>query len=51
MGGDITVKSIFGKGTTFFIELKTKVKVLKQDLIIFEKQEIAKKSKLIKSHP
>jgi len=34
MGGDITVKSIFGKGTTFFIELKTKVKVLKQDLII-----------------
>lgn len=29
MGGDITVKSIFGKGTAFFIELKTKVKVLK----------------------
>lgn len=29
MGGDITVKSIFGKGTTFTIELKTKVKILK----------------------
>ena len=29
MGGDITVKSIYGKGTTFFIEIKTKVKILK----------------------
>ena len=29
MGGDITVKSIYGKGTTFFIEIKTKVKIPK----------------------
>ena len=29
MGGDITVKSIYGKGTTFFIVIKTKVKIPK----------------------
>ena len=32
MGGDISVQSEFGKGTTFFIEFRTKVKVLNQDL-------------------
>ncbi len=32
LGGDIHVKSEFGKGTSFFIELKTKVKVFKKDL-------------------
>ena len=37
MGGDITVESEFGKGTTFFIELNTKVKVLKEDLSLFKK--------------
>lgn len=29
MGGDITVKSQFKKGTSFFISLKVNIKVLK----------------------
>ena len=32
MGGDITVKSKFGKGTTFYISLKVETKVLNEDL-------------------
>ena len=36
MGGDIQVKSEFGKGTSFFIEFRTKAQVLKQDLKEFE---------------
>ena len=36
MGGDITVKSQFGKGTSFFIEFRTKAQVLKEDLKEFE---------------
>ena len=35
MGGDITVKSIFGKGTCFNISVKVSFRVLKQDLEIF----------------
>ena len=38
MGGDITVKSEFGKGTTFYISLKVETKILKQDLIKFQKK-------------
>ena len=36
MGGDIQVKSEFGKGTSFFIEFRTKAQVLKEDLKEFE---------------
>ena len=41
MGGDITVKSVFGKGTSFTISLKVNFKVLKLDLEHFcNKNEI-----------
>ena len=36
MGGDITVQSEFGKGTTFFICVGSKVKIAKIDLKKFE---------------
>ena len=36
MGGDIQVKSEFGKGTSFFIEFRTKALVLKEDLEEFK---------------
>jgi hypothetical protein len=42
MGGDITVKSEFGKGTTFYISLKVETKILKQDLIKFQKKKSSK---------
>ena len=32
MGGDITVQSEFGKGTTFFISISSKAKIPKSDL-------------------
>ena len=35
MGGDITVKSEFGKGTTFSISLKVETKILKTNLFEF----------------
>ena len=43
MGGDITVKSIFGKGTSFTISVKVNFRVLKQDLELFyaEKKTIS----------
>ena len=36
MGGDIWVESVFGKGTSFFIEFKTRAQVSKEDLKQFE---------------
>ncbi len=36
MGGDITVQSEFGKGTTFSICVGSKVKIAKTDLKKFE---------------
>ena len=36
MGGDITVHSEFGKGTTFSISVSSKVKISKIDLKKFE---------------
>jgi len=42
MGGDITVKSQFGKGTTFYISLKVETKVLKQDLFKYQKKNSKK---------
>ena len=55
MGGDITVKSEFGKGTTFSICVGSKVKIAKIDLKKFEiKQEgliVPKYSKTCKNFP
>jgi len=39
MGGDVTFKSEFGKGTTFFIKVITTLKVNLQDLYNLEKIE------------
>ena len=36
MGGDIWVESVFGKGTSFFIEFRTRAQVSKEDLKEFE---------------
>lgn len=46
MGGDIKVKSQFGKGTTFCIQLNTTSKVNKQYLNKFIKKEEIDKSLL-----
>ena len=40
MGGDITVQSEFGKGTTFSICVGSKVKIAKVDLKKFEDKKI-----------
>ena len=39
MGGEITVKSQFGKGTTFSIQVNATSKVSRKDLNKFIKQE------------
>ena len=39
MGGDITIQSEFGKGTTFSISVSSKVKISKIDLKKFEVDE------------
>ena len=39
MGGDITVQSEFGKGTTFSISVSTKTKIAKIDLKKFKVNE------------
>ena len=39
MGGNITVQSEFGKGTTFSISVSSKVKISKIDLKKFEVEE------------
>ncbi len=40
MGGDITVQSEFGKGTTFSICVGSKVKIAKIDLKKFEDKQM-----------
>ena len=40
MGGDITVQSEFGKGTTFSICVGSKVKIAKVDLKKFEDKKM-----------
>ena len=39
MGGDITVKSQFGKGTSFYISVKVGIKILKEELSKFYKEK------------
>ena len=39
MGGDITVKSQFGKGTSFYISVKVGIKILKEELSKFSQEE------------
>ena len=41
MGGDITVQSEFGKGTTFSICIGSKVKIDKKDLKKFEVKKLS----------
>ena len=41
MGGDITVQSEFGKGTTFSICVGSKVKIDKKDLKKFEVKKLS----------
>ncbi len=42
MGGDITVKSEFGKGTTFFIQFNAKVVVPKKELEKYQFKDLVK---------